>query len=83
MKQWLIDTGERVLRTFLQTFISVMVASGTDWFNLSAVRGAAIAGGAAVLVVLSSALAALKNGTISPASLVADDGVYAERSAGD
>jgi len=70
MKQWLIDTAERTASTFVQVFIGLMLASGTDWLNLSAIRAAGIGAGVAALTVVKSAIASRFADTISPASLV-------------
>lgn len=69
---WLKDTLERVISTFAQAFLAVLIAAGTDYVNVSTWKAAAVAGGAAVFSVLKSALAAARPNTISPASLAAE-----------
>jgi hypothetical protein len=69
MKQWLIDMGERALFTFLETFLALVLAAGTDWLNLSAIRAAGIGALAATLAVLKAAIASRKTEAVSPASL--------------
>lgn len=65
MKDWAIDTAERLIWTFLQAFLAVITLG-----NMSTVRTAAIAGAAAALSALKSAVAARIPNTISPASVV-------------
>jgi hypothetical protein len=69
MKQWLIDTAERAGFTFLETFLALVLASGTDWLNLSAIRAAGIGALAAALAVIKAAIASRKTEAVSPASL--------------
>jgi hypothetical protein len=69
MKQWLIDMGERALFTFLETFLALVLASGTDWLNLSTIRAAGIGALAAALAVVKAAIASRKTEAVSPASL--------------
>lgn len=45
---------ERGVWTFAQTFLAVLVASGTDYANIATLQAAAIAGGAAVLSFLKN-----------------------------
>lgn len=65
MKDWAIDTAERMIWTFLQAFLAVITLG-----NMSTVRTAGIAGAAAALSALKSAVAARIPNTISPASVV-------------
>jgi hypothetical protein len=69
MRSWLIDTGERALFTFLETFLALVLAAGTDWLNLSTVRAAGIGALAATLAVVKAAIASRTPDTVSPASL--------------
>jgi hypothetical protein len=69
MKQWLIDTAERALFTFLETFLALVLAAGTDWLNLSTIRAAGIGALAATLAVVKAAIASRTPDTVSPASL--------------
>jgi len=68
MKQWFVDTVERAAFTFAETFIALMLATGTDWLNLSAARAAGIGALAAALAVIKAAIASRATSTISPAS---------------
>jgi hypothetical protein len=72
MSKWLKDTVERVVFTFLEAFLAVVVASGQDWIDVSTAQAAAVAGGAAALAVLKAAIASRKTDTVSPASLAPD-----------
>jgi len=70
-REWFIDTSERVLFTFLQAFIAVMLATVPEnWLDVSAIRAAAVGGVAAALAVLKAALASRITSPISPASAV-------------
>ena len=69
MKAWFIDTIERVAFTFAETFIALMLAAGTDWLNLSAIRAAGIGALAAALAVIKAAIASRATNAISPASM--------------
>jgi hypothetical protein len=75
MKQWLIDTGERALFTFLETFLALVLANGQNWLDVTVLRSAAIGGVAAVLAVLKAAIASRKTEAVSPASLATDTSV--------
>lgn len=69
---WLKDTVERVLASFAGAFLTVIVAAGTDYVDVSTWKAAALAGGAAAFSVLKAAVAAARPNTISPASLAAE-----------
>jgi len=69
MKSWLIDMAERAAFTFLETFLALVLASGTDWLDLSALRSAGIGALAAALAVIKAAIASRTTGDVSPASL--------------
>jgi len=71
-RTWFIDTSERVLASFAGAFVTVVVAAGTDYVNVSTWKAAAIAGGAAAFSAIKGAIAAARSGTISPASLAAE-----------
>jgi hypothetical protein len=75
MRQWLIDTGERALFTFLETFLALVLANGQNWLDVTVLRSAAIGGVAAVLAVLKAAIASRKTEAVSPASLATDTSV--------
>lgn len=70
MRQWLLDTAERAVFTFIEAFLAVMLVTGTDWLNLSALRAAGISAIAAAAAVIKAAIASRMAGTISPASVV-------------
>jgi hypothetical protein len=69
MNLWLKDTIERVLTTFAGAFLTVLVAAGTDYVDVSTWKAAAVAGGAAVFSVLKAAIASRTSNAVSPASL--------------
>lgn len=77
MKAWIIDTAERALFTFLQTFLGLVVLSGTETFgsdlNLGFIESAATSSLIAALSVVKGALASRVNG-VSPASLAPHSG---------
>ena len=54
-KDWAIKVGIRRLRTFIQAFLGVLVASGTGMGEIDVLTNASIAG-------LVSAVTALQNG---------------------
>jgi|TARA_Y100001937_G_scaffold25736_1_gene36907 hypothetical protein len=54
-KQWATKVGIRTIRTFLQSFLGVLVASGSNLIEISVIENAMIAG-------LVSAVTALQNG---------------------
>lgn len=69
-KQWVIDTLERTLATYVEVFLGLLVATwATDKLDLTLLSVAALSAVPAALTVLKSALADLKGGTVSPASL--------------
>lgn len=70
MKNWLKDTAERAIASFLEAFLTIVIAANTTWFNLSTIRAAAVAGGVAAFTVIKAALANIRPGTMSPASAV-------------
>ncbi len=61
--------GVRAAKTFLQTFLAVITASAVGTIDLSVVKTAAIAGGAAVLSLLQNLLA---NSEVKQAQVAAD-----------
>lgn len=69
MSRWARDTTERALFTFVQAFTATWVVGG----GMSSARSAAIAGVAAVLAVIKAAAASRVAGTVSPASVAADE----------
>lgn len=69
MSVWARDTVERLVSTFVETFLAIVVAAGTDHFDLSTIKAAGVAGVAAVFAVIKAAIASRKAQAISPASL--------------
>ena len=70
MNAWIKDTAERVLFTFLETFLAIVLAVSTTEWDLSTAKAAAIGGVAAALAVIKAAIASRKTtNTVSPASL--------------
>jgi hypothetical protein len=71
--RWVLDTAERAVKTFVQVFLLQLVAAG--WFSvdqivdLSLVQRSLLAGGAAALSVVSSAISK-KFGSSEDASLM-------------
>lgn len=67
---WALDTGERVVATFVESFLGIWILTGpADVFNLSTAHTAAAAGVIAAAAALKAAIAA-KVGSGSSASLV-------------
>lgn len=56
----------RAARTFLQTAIAVLIASGTGFVDVSTLKAAALAGGAAVLALIQRALDTTDLPTLPP-----------------
>lgn len=54
MNDFVKDKLIRAGRTFAQSALAVLVAAGTDFVNVALWKGAAVAGGAAVLSYLQS-----------------------------
>ena len=54
---YLIDLAERVVMTFLEAFIGVLLLAGADVLTLSALKAAVVAGIIAVLALLKGLLA--------------------------
>lgn len=52
------DILVRSLKTAVQTFLAVLVASGTGYINIATVKGAIIAAGAALISAINNALVA-------------------------
>lgn len=68
-KQWVVDTLERTVATYLEVLFGLLIAQWTtDKLDLSLLATAALAAVPAALTVLKSAVAELKGGTVSPAS---------------
>ena len=75
MNAWMRDTLERVVFTYLESLIGLLIASGTGLVTLGGVKAAAVAAIPAALTVAKSALAARVPGTVSPASVARDPDV--------
>lgn len=69
-KSWALDVLVRCARTFLYTALGLMITNAFSFTDTSAWQTAAAAGLTAVLVVVKSALAERRKGTITPASFV-------------
>ena len=70
MKNFLKDTAERAVASFLEAFLTIVTVATTSWFSLSTWRAAAVAGVVAAVTVFKAALANIRPGTMSPASAV-------------
>ncbi|HEY1119905.1 MAG TPA: hypothetical protein VGE43_19475 [Acidimicrobiales bacterium] len=74
-KQWLIDTIERTVATYLEVLFGLLIAQWTtDKLDFTLLSTAALAAVPAALTVLKSAIAELRDGTVSPASLASTPG---------
>lgn len=69
MSSFLKDLAERAVKTFVQVFLAAVPAGSIFNLNVSAVKGAALAAGAAVLSLVTSAISK-KFGNSDTASLV-------------
>lgn len=67
--QWMRDTIERTLATYVQALIGLLIASWSGAIDLAAVQTAAWAAIPAALAVIKAAVAARVDNTVSPASL--------------
>lgn len=66
MSNKLKDLGIRALKTFIQSTLAILVASGLGYIHLASLKSAVIGGGAAVLSFLNNAIpAAETNSTTS------------------
>jgi hypothetical protein len=65
---WSMDTLERLVLTFLQTFLAAFLTTGS--YDLNTAKTAALAGVAAIVSLLMSVLAKPVPRTLTPASLV-------------
>mgnify|MGYP001174477021 FL=1 len=54
-KQWLTKVGIRTLRTFIQAFLGVLIASGTGLMEIDVLQNALVSG-------LVAGITALQNG---------------------
>lgn len=71
MKNWLIDAAERVISTYVQAFLGLVIAAGLDAMSMSTLRAAAVAALPAALSALK-AVVARTVGSPDDASLVPD-----------
>lgn len=53
-KERLLDILVRALKTFAQSFLAVLAASGTGYLEIDALKAASIAGGAAIISFLQN-----------------------------
>lgn len=79
MNAWIRDTAERVVFTYLEAVIGLLIANGAGIITLDGARAAAVAGIPAALAVLKAAIAGRVPGTVSPASVVKDPNLVAAR----
>lgn len=71
-KAWAIDTAERTMFTFVQSFMGLLVVSATNTvesISVSTLEAALVSAVISALAVLKGALATRRHG-ISPASFV-------------
>lgn len=59
MPRFLYDLAERTVLTYVEGFLGLLLASGTDLVDLSATKAAAIAALPAALTVVKSAIGTL------------------------
>ena len=69
MKNWLLDAAERVIATYVQAFLGLVIAAGLDAISLGTIRAAAVAAIPAALSVVKAIIAA-KVGSPHDASLL-------------
>ena len=69
MKNWLLDAAERVIATYVQAFLGLVIAGGVGAINLGTLRAAAVAAIPAALSVLK-AIVASRVGSPDDASLL-------------
>lgn len=62
-KTFLIDTAERVIMTFVQTFVAALSFDQLVDMGISGGESALLAAGAAALAALKAAVASYSNGT--------------------
>ncbi len=74
MKQWLRDTAERVLATYLEVWLGLVIASKLDVLDVTSLKAFTIAAIPSALVVLKAAVATKYGDGDSAAMLPASDG---------
>ena len=67
------DLAERLVATVAQVLLGIVTASGFNLLNFDVLSVLAVAGTAALVVVLKALVAANVGGTVSPASLAKDE----------
>lgn len=80
MRAWLIDTVERAVFTFVESFIGLLIVSQTemiDGFDASVWETALASGLVSALAVVKAAIASRRE-AMSPASFVGGSGTDAE-----
>ena len=80
MRAWLIDTAERAVFTFVESFLGLLIVSQTDMiggFDASVWETALASGLVSALTVVKSAVASRRE-AMSPASFVGGSGTGAE-----
>lgn len=73
MKNWLLDAAERVIATYVQAFLGLVIAAGLDAMSMSTLKAAAVAALPAALSALK-AVVARTVGSPDDASLLPDIG---------
>lgn len=68
-KVWIRDTVERVVATYLQTVLGLLIAVQATDLSIDFLQAAAMSGVPAALAVLKAAIARKVPGTMSPSSL--------------
>lgn len=74
-RDWLVDTGERAVFTFVEAFLGLLLVTQTDvvgGFSASVWQSALVSGLIAALAVVKGAIASRRDG-LSPASWVGLD----------
>lgn len=70
------DLGERVIATIAETLLGVITINGFDLLNFDVVGTLSLVGVMTLGVVLKAIVAVARKNTVSPASLVRDDGGF-------
>lgn len=80
MRAWLIDTAERAVFTFVESFLGLLIVSQTDMiggFDASVWETALASGLVSALTVVKSAVASRRE-AMSPASFVGGSGTESQ-----
>lgn len=70
-RHWLVDTTERVIFTWIESFLGIVIVDAAEWTSLdvSTLEAAAISASISTLTVVKAAIASRRSGRdISPAS---------------